>query len=479
MRPGLLLSTLILTVFLCAAPFTASAAGLIYDQTLHGGLLQTGNAIGLSKALSVNGPGTAGSIGTFISTNPSLQDLIPANGANPWFGGTTNSWQQQNSAAILDLPGGATVTHALLVWGGSYDYLENVTAFLDDAVALSFEAETATSVVPQPSLSFTIAQTSPSGFAVNYYQRSAEVTNYGAARGAGQYAVGGIPATQHEMINTLNAGGWTLLVAYELASEPLRNVQIQIVGQYVDELSTSTVVFSGFEASDTIPVSASVFVAAMEGDANLAGDQLLLRDPSSTLVPLSSVERPADNFFPSIISDETGVLDTAGTFGTRNHAAGSPNSGARQGWDITGVSLSSNLGQLSPGQQSLELVATTTGDEFMLCAAGLVIEVVGKVTAAPDPIPGVAHLYGCHPNPFNPSTMIRYSLPRSGHVELEIYDLGGRQVRTLVREVVEAGEHRARWNGRDDAGAQVVSGVYLYRLRTDDHVETRRMVLLK
>ena len=88
-------------------------------------------------------------------------------------------------------------------------------------------------------------------------------------------------------------------------------------------------------------------------------------------------------------------------------------------------------------------------------------------------------LHPCAPNPFNPNTTIFYSIPRADQVDLAVYDLAGRHLRTLVSGYVNAGDHAIQWNGRDDAGNQVASGIYLYRLRTDDFVETRRMALVK
>jgi flagellar hook assembly protein FlgD len=83
------------------------------------------------------------------------------------------------------------------------------------------------------------------------------------------------------------------------------------------------------------------------------------------------------------------------------------------------------------------------------------------------------------PNPFNPSTTITYSIPRDMQVSLEIFDVAGRHVTSLVRGHVVAGEHQAQWAGRDDGGHRVASGVYLYRLQAADQVKTKRMVLIK
>lgn len=83
------------------------------------------------------------------------------------------------------------------------------------------------------------------------------------------------------------------------------------------------------------------------------------------------------------------------------------------------------------------------------------------------------------PNPFNPSTTIHYGVAESGPVELAIYDLAGRRVKSLVSGPIAAGDHEASWDGRDEAGSRVASGVYLCRLETGSFVETRRMILLK
>lgn len=83
------------------------------------------------------------------------------------------------------------------------------------------------------------------------------------------------------------------------------------------------------------------------------------------------------------------------------------------------------------------------------------------------------------PNPFNPVTRIPFELVRGGRVALEVFDVAGRRVRAVVDGVLPAGLHEASWDGRDDAGREVASGVYFYRMRTQGNSETRRMVLLK
>ncbi len=85
----------------------------------------------------------------------------------------------------------------------------------------------------------------------------------------------------------------------------------------------------------------------------------------------------------------------------------------------------------------------------------------------------------CYPNPFNPSTTIRFSLDSSRQVSLKIFDISGRLIRTLVDGRQKSGEHIEIWNGTDSQGNRVASGVYFYRLEAGSYVETKKMVLLK
>ena len=94
-------------------------------------------------------------------------------------------------------------------------------------------------------------------------------------------------------------------------------------------------------------------------------------------------------------------------------------------------------------------------------------------------IPTAYSLSQNYPNPFNPSTAIEFTLPRPSQVTLEVYDIVGRKVRTLVSEAVTAGTKRVIWDGNNADGATVASGVYFYRIRASDFSETRKMLLLK
>ena len=94
-------------------------------------------------------------------------------------------------------------------------------------------------------------------------------------------------------------------------------------------------------------------------------------------------------------------------------------------------------------------------------------------------IPDAFALEQNYPNPFNPTTNIRFSLPETNDVTLEIYDLTGRLIRSLVSGQVEAGVHTMTWDGQDASGVQVASGVYLYRIQAGAFSQTNKMTLLK
>jgi len=94
-------------------------------------------------------------------------------------------------------------------------------------------------------------------------------------------------------------------------------------------------------------------------------------------------------------------------------------------------------------------------------------------------LPSVVSLSGAYPNPFNPATNIKFATPRTGHVELKIYDLAGRHVRTLVDGRQDAGHHSVMWDGTDQRGRGVASGAYYYRLQADGFDQTQKMLLLK
>lgn len=97
----------------------------------------------------------------------------------------------------------------------------------------------------------------------------------------------------------------------------------------------------------------------------------------------------------------------------------------------------------------------------------------------PGERPGEFSLYDNYPNPFNPETKISYSLARPCRVRLEIFNLLGQKIRTLVDQQQAAGVRQVVWDGRNQSGEEVASGVYFYRLEADDFSQTKKMILVR
>ncbi|MFC1477823.1 T9SS type A sorting domain-containing protein, partial [candidate division KSB1 bacterium] len=125
-------------------------------------------------------------------------------------------------------------------------------------------------------------------------------------------------------------------------------------------------------------------------------------------------------------------------------------------------------------------------DEYIFVAdalKGLVVlqfdDFVSEVVEEDKIIPETFSLKQNYPNPFNPSTTITYDLPKPEKVLLKIYDILGREIRTIVNSEKPAGSHAVIWNGRDNYGMQVASGMYIYRIIAGEFSAVRKMVFVK
>jgi gingipain R len=131
---------------------------------------------------------------------------------------------------------------------------------------------------------------------------------------------------------------------------------------------------------------------------------------------------------------------------------------------IAGFNMAPYINTLTVGGDGSEESATTPAEEDG------------------DPVPALSaevKLLGNFPNPFNPETRIAFEIPAAMEVNLTVYDIRGRQVKTIVDGMLEAGHHEMTWDGRDSGGRISASGVYLYNLVTRDGRQQGRMVLSK
>lgn len=94
-------------------------------------------------------------------------------------------------------------------------------------------------------------------------------------------------------------------------------------------------------------------------------------------------------------------------------------------------------------------------------------------------VPGQFKLMQNYPNPFNSQTIIRLSVPQKDFVELSVFDILGHKVNTLLKDFTDAGTYQLRWNGRDEEGRELPSGLYFYRLKSKNTTITRRLILMR
>jgi hypothetical protein len=142
----------------------------------------------------------------------------------------------------------------------------------------------------------------------------------------------------------------------------------------------------------------------------------------------------------------------------------------------TGFSISRTSNTQLRATVSESIVGITKGSVFAVGSGFLVDSLVGRmVTKVIDQgmIPRAYALMQNFPNPFNPTTTIRYDLPRATNVSLKVYDLLGREIAMLAQGSSQPGSYQIQWN------ANVASGIYFYRLQTEEFVQTKKMILLR
>jgi len=159
-------------------------------------------------------------------------------------------------------------------------------------------------------------------------------------------------------------------------------------------------------------------------------------------------------------------------------------------WPKDVIGICNQYDYSSPYTWYYQLLPRDTADFLPAGSVGIVQPI------AQGSLPAVFSLSQNYPNPFNPTTVIRYSLPvdrqgQSGnggararttstsYVSLKVYNILGQEVRTLVDEEQAPGNYSVRWDGRDNAGRELTSGIYIYRIQAGDFAQTRRMILLK
>ncbi|MGH1362672.1 MAG: Ig-like domain-containing protein [Calditrichia bacterium] len=212
-------------------------------------------------------------------------------------------------------------------------------------------------------------------------------------------------------------------------------------------------------ASDTCDVAITVNTIGTAGDSIAPFCQITANDPG----PPETIEVTVQDFESGIA--EVNILNT------------------------TNASIA--IPAFSPGtNDALIIIATKLDPNESATVVLQVIDVEGNITVC-DPvyqtvsavIPEGFVLEQNFPNPFNPNTLIRFDVPATSlgaqTVSLRVYDISGREIRTLINEAVQPGQHQVEWDGLSNNGSHVAGGIYFYRLVSGDYVATRKMVYMK
>ncbi len=154
----------------------------------------------------------------------------------------------------------------------------------------------------------------------------------------------------------------------------------------------------------------------------------------------------------------------------------SSSSGTIQHEEIETFEFSVSTQELSYGEYNANIIVE---DVYQSLFDTLEVTLTLNLSLDEDLIPHEFILYNNYPNPFNPSTDIKFSLPNTERVQLIVYDLLGNLVKEMVNEKLSPGEYKYKWSGVNQSGSLVSAGMYLYRIQAGEHRATKKMVLLK
>jgi hypothetical protein len=242
---------------------------------------------------------------------------------------------------------------------------------------------------------------------------------------------------------------------------------------------------------NTAPGGGSAISAAMKSD--VAMDHCTLSDNRWTAGPYESPALAfwagwADTLTGVILSDPTVLIGDLGSYlktfcSNINVESGEPP--VLPGYDFISADPMFCLNLAGDARYNLDEASPCTPEASPGCGGmgampvGCALSPVEDSPPTDPDLPLVTRLCGAYPNPFNPVTTIVYDLHRPGSVTLEVFDLAGRRVGTLVEEPLPAGRHQATWSGVDGRGRAVAAGVYFLRLKTADTRDTQRVTLVK
>jgi uncharacterized repeat protein (TIGR01451 family) len=288
---------------------------------------------------------------------------------------------QARSTSVLNLPMGATVTHAFLYWGARQS-----AAGADTTVTLERPGAGGFTQNITALQSFQVA-------ANNAYQSVADITLLVAANGSGAYRVSGVNVANIVNSNdNNNFAGWWMVVLYQLGTDPVRNLAIFDGLDIVSNGNNQNVTIAGFLAPNPV-TDAKLGVVTFEGDTSILGDQLFFNGGAA----LQDALNPMDNFFNGTRSTLGMATSVPGDLPQMPGTAGS-----LAGMDIDIVDIKAKL---MPGQTSAPIQATSTGDTYYL--AGWVTSIA---TQQPDFSTSLKSAVDLNGGPLTAGDVVEYTI---------------------------------------------------------------------
>jgi hypothetical protein len=274
-------------------------------------------------------------------------------------------------------------------------------------------------------------------------------------------------------------------------------VQLRMRGSFQNLVQNSRLVARDASGANPVVVSTPGSSVANHG----AGVRVLIASPNfaGATTPTASPDFTMDNLIPAsyLAAGSLTFENSAGTIVYWRLSWGGGSYTGSNGGSTTN-DLDGDFGPPFAGplpssdtqavlfQGSATAMSTTNAADYALSGSNAVFTnnagqsfTVESTVSAVGPVANEDRLGQNRPNPFNPSTEIVFSLANDGRARLGIYDVRGRLVATLADAHFDAGPHRMAWDGRDESGAPVASGVYFYRLTSASGDQTRKMVLTK
>ena len=292
------------------------------------------------------------------------------------------------------------------------------------------------------------------------------------------------PNNPNEYSNSYTDLGWTSIDVTE--TDEIANVHFSVMWESVDYASEGSFRATSPTGTDILLYeSASTTPTQLELDATGFNGETM--DGEWIIYMLDSYGDGGHQVTNGVVTFMASSTDIGMVAGLVTDATGTPISEA--------VITVSNIATMSDedGQFTFDILSgdytftceadgfeVTTIDETVITGEYTFLDFqLTAITGSNDLPILTTELHGNYPNPFNPETKIVYSVKEAGNVTLEVYNIRGQLVKTLVNDVKDTGEFTATWTGTDNSNKSVSSGIYFYKMKSGNYAATKKMILMK